>query len=291
MPTKTQSQRLPLVTEVLEKCKTTLAGLPLWKAKEVELNPENISENVFVLSTDLAAFFGVRHNNFLKRNISKLQSEKYLPDHLLTCEQMVEIGSTAQASQKVYALKPNEIEHLAIDIVGTEIHPQKISLLKILQTLETELLQSIDSEDVEEVEEIIPPGTPMITDVLEIYQRTPEGIRLWKMKDVTLTLENVLEKVFILSNELADYFRIRHSHLIHRNIEKLQKERQLPEHLHEIVQMFPVGNDAQVSRLVYMLTRHQTERLIMDFSGPRARQKKFAILNRLQAIGFEPLAE
>jgi hypothetical protein len=38
--------------------------------------------------------------------------------------------------------------------------------------------------------------------------------------------------------------------------------------------MIRIGKSANVYRAIYALTRHQTEHLIMDFSGPKARQKK-----------------
>ncbi len=123
---------------------------------------------------------------------------------------------------------------------------------------------------------------PLITEILEIYMYTPEGIPLWKAKGVDITYDNLLENIFILSSDIASYFKIRHDHLCSQNIAKLQKKKYLSEHLPNFREMFKIGNAAQASRNVYSLTRQQTEHLIMDFAGTRAFQKKHDILNRLQ---------
>ena len=125
---------------------------------------------------------------------------------------------------------------------------------------------------------------PFITDVLELYTKTPEGLPLWKPKGVELTYENLLEKIIILSSDLAIYFNIKHNDLFRRNISKLQKAKYLPDQLRIFAQLIAVGKSAKKTRIVCGLTRHQTERLIMDFSGPKAREKKFEILMRLQSI-------
>ncbi len=127
------------------------------------------------------------------------------------------------------------------------------------------------------------------TESLELYATTPECVPLWKIKGKTLTYENLLENVFILSVDLAKFFEIRHSHLTNQNIAKLQKDRHLTNHLPKIRQMIEVGKGAKRWQDVYVLTKHQTEILIMDFSGTKAREKKIAILKRLQAIETDVL--
>ena len=64
---------------------------------------------------------------------------------------------------------------------------------------------------------------PLITDALELYTRTPEGLSLWKTKGIELSFKNVLKDVFILSTDLADYFDMYHFHLVKQNIYKLLK--------------------------------------------------------------------
>ncbi len=129
----------------------------------------------------------------------------------------------------------------------------------------------------------------MVADVLEIYAITPEGLPLWKKKGIALTYENLLENIFVLSLDLANFFEIRHAHLTNQNIAKLQKEKHLIDHLPKIRQMIKVGKGANRWRDIYMLTKHQTEILIMDFSGTKARDKKIAVLKRLQAIEIDVL--
>ncbi|KOR29557.1 hypothetical protein TI03_02020 [Achromatium sp. WMS1] len=119
--------------------------------------------------------------------------------------------------------------------------------------------------------------------------KAPEGFNLWKSKNVQLTHENLLENIFVLSSDIADFFGVRHFNLLRRNISKLQKEKHLPDHALKIVFMIGVGKSAQREQEIYALTRHQAEILIMDFSGPKARDKKIAILKRLQAIEVDVL--
>ena len=130
---------------------------------------------------------------------------------------------------------------------------------------------------------------PRISELLELYTTTPEGFYLWKSKDIELTYENLLDNVFIISSDLAAFFNIRHAHLTGQNIAKLQRERHLSDHLPKIRRMIEVGKTAKREQIVYALTRHQTEILIMDFVGPKAREKKIAILKRLQAIELDVL--
>ena len=126
-----------------------------------------------------------------------------------------------------------------------------------------------------------------LTDVLEPYRKTPEGITLWKRKGVLLSCENLLENVFILSNDLADYFDVEHKNL-KRNIRKIQQEGYL-KHTLKIERMVEIGASAQRSQSIDALTKHQTELLTADFSGPKARRKKFQILTRLHAIESDVL--
>ncbi|NUM37498.1 MAG: Rha family transcriptional regulator [Candidatus Brocadiae bacterium] len=129
----------------------------------------------------------------------------------------------------------------------------------------------------------------VLTKFLEIYTSTLEGFPLWKSKDLQLTYENLLDNVFILSSDLADFFNIRHAHLTGQNISKLQKEGHLVYHLPKFRRMIEVGKTAKRYQTVYALTRHQTEILIMDFAGPKAREKKITILKRLQSIEVDIL--
>lgn len=124
---------------------------------------------------------------------------------------------------------------------------------------------------------------PLVTDVLELYTKTPEGLPLWKTKGVELSLKNVLKDVFILSTDLAEYFGMHHFHLVKQNIHKIQQEGHL-DHVTKISVMIEAGKTAQREQTVYALTRQQTELLIMDFSGPKAREKKFAIIKRFHAM-------
>ena len=64
---------------------------------------------------------------------------------------------------------------------------------------------------------------PLLTDVLEVYHQTSEGIPIFKTKGIELTLENLDEHLFILSTDISAYFKIRHDHLVERNVRKLQK--------------------------------------------------------------------
>jgi phage regulator Rha-like protein len=130
---------------------------------------------------------------------------------------------------------------------------------------------------------------PLVTDALELYAHTPEGLPLWKSKGVNLGYENLLENIFVLSSELADYFAVRHNDLVQKNICKLQKEGYLADHLRKISHMVEIGSSAKRAQVIYALTRHETEFLIMDFAGPKARQKKLLILGRLHAIEADVL--
>ena len=124
---------------------------------------------------------------------------------------------------------------------------------------------------------------PIVTDVMEVYTKTPEGLSLWKTKGIELSLKNVLKEVFILSTDLANYFDMYHFNLVKQNIHKLQREGYL-DHVIKFNGMIEVGKSAQREQMVYALTRQQTELLIMDFSGPKSRQKKFAIVKRFHAM-------
>lgn len=128
---------------------------------------------------------------------------------------------------------------------------------------------------------------PLLTDVLEPFYQTPEGLTLWKLQGSALTFDNLLESVFILSNDLADYFGIQHKNL-RRNIRKIQKEGYL-KHTLKIERMVEIGSGAQRTQSIEALTKHQTELLTVDFSGTRARKKKFKILTRLHAIETDVL--
>ena len=132
------------------------------------------------------------------------------------------------------------------------------------------------------------PKLPLLPEALEQYATTPEGLPLWKTKGVNLYYENLRENVFVLSSELAIFFEIRHDHLCSQNISKLQQEGILPSDLPKIRDICQFGR-VQRSYIVYALTRPQTEHLIMDFAGPKARQKKHGILDRLQAIEADVL--
>ena len=130
---------------------------------------------------------------------------------------------------------------------------------------------------------------PLVTDVLEPYRKTPDGLTLWKRKGAQLISENLLDNVFLLSNEIADYFAIRHNNLVNQNICKLQQERCLPKRLLNFKQPYLTGNNNEKFRKIYALTRHQTYHLIMDFAGPRARNKKHAIVKKLEEIEADVL--
>lgn len=126
--------------------------------------------------------------------------------------------------------------------------------------------------------------TLLVSDALDIYAQTTEGLPLWKPKGVEITCENFLENILILTSDIAAYFAIRHDNLCSKNISKLQNRKYLPDQLLNFKELITVGKTAQKPRIVYGLTRQQTEHLIMDFSGPRAFQKKHDILNRLHSI-------
>ena len=85
----------------------------------------------------------------------------------------------------------------------------------------------------------------ILTTSLEIYTSTSEDFPFWKPKGVQLTYENLLENIFILSSDLADFFKIRHAHLTGQNIYKLQKEGHLSYHLPKFRRMIEVGKSAK----------------------------------------------
>ncbi|KOR30948.1 hypothetical protein TI05_13215 [Achromatium sp. WMS3] len=122
--------------------------------------------------------------------------------------------------------------------------------------------------------------TPLLEDILEIYTKIPDDLTLWKTKNLQLSHENILENIFVLSTNIASFFNIRHNNLT-RSIYKLQNEGQLPKRLLNFEQPYESGNRTRLTHTVYALTRHQTYHLIMDFSGPKARSKKHAIVARL----------
>ena len=130
---------------------------------------------------------------------------------------------------------------------------------------------------------------PLVTDYLELFATTQEGIALWKPKAAQITCENLLTDIFTLSSEIAAYFEIRHDHLCGQNISKLQLENHLPQRLPNFREPYLSGNKTQRYREIYALTRHETEYLIMDLSGTKARSKKFSILKRLHAIEADVL--
>jgi len=269
------------INNILKKCGFKLAGLDVWKTKGI--NIDTVSEDIFILSSALANYLGIRHDN-LKRNIYNLQKAKHLPSHLLICEEMSLKGKKVHAFHKTYALNRYQVLCLLMDISSSKAKNKKMKLLKELQNLEKKILENIDAQDVEDSPKEDVSKLPLITDVLEPYMRTPEGIQLWKKKGTSITLENVLDNIFMLSSDLAAYFKVRHNNLIYHNIAKLQKDRYLPDHLLKIKHMVRIGSSAKRTQLVYALTRHQTYRLIMDFTGPKAREKKYRILTRLEAI-------
>ncbi len=131
--------------------------------------------------------------------------------------------------------------------------------------------------------------SPLLTDVLEPYRETLEGLTMWKRKGISLTCENLLHSTFFLSVDIAEFFNLRHDHLLNRNIAKLQEEGYLPYHMYKIVHMIATGKSAKRQQTIYALNRHQTERIIVDFTGAKARKKKYAILIRLQMIEEEVL--
>lgn len=101
---------------------------------------------------------------------------------------------------------------------------------------------------------------PSITDALEMYTETPEGLPLWKSKGIELSSQNLLNNIFVLSHNIADYFQIKHNDLFRRNICKLQREGHLPDQLRIFAHLIEVGKSAKISRNIYALNRHQTER-------------------------------
>lgn len=130
---------------------------------------------------------------------------------------------------------------------------------------------------------------PLLTDVLEPYAKTPEGLQLWKTKGVELTYKNLLENVFITSSDIADFFEIQHRNFISRNFFNLRQEGFLTDHTLKIKRMVKIGSSAQRLQTIYALTRQETEFLIMDLSGPKARTKKLEILRSLHAIESDVL--
>jgi len=98
----------------------------------------------------------------------------------------------------------------------------------------------------------------LINEILEPYAQTPEGLPLWKTKNLILNYKNILQNIFLLSTDIASYFKIRHNNLVNQNIHKLFDEGQLSYHLLKIKQMIEVGKTAQRYQTIYALTRHQT---------------------------------
>jgi very-short-patch-repair endonuclease/phage regulator Rha-like protein len=131
-------------------------------------------------------------------------------------------------------------------------------------------------------------NVPFVTDALEFYANTPEGLPLWKTKGLQLTYENLLENVFILSTDIAKYFEIRHYDLVNNNFRKLLSEKYI-KHERNFSFMLNIAHSAQREHIVYAFTTSETEFLIMDFSGPKARKKKLEILQRLQSIEADVL--
>ena len=99
-----KEKELILVSDALEICYVEDGGIELWKIKGIELDSRNFLQNVFILSSDLATHLQKRHDHLLKKNIVKLQQEKYLPEQLPSFVQMVEIGSSARKPITVYGL-------------------------------------------------------------------------------------------------------------------------------------------------------------------------------------------
>ncbi|KOR29556.1 hypothetical protein TI03_02015 [Achromatium sp. WMS1] len=93
-----------LLEDILEIYTKTPEGLPLCKAKNVKLSYENMLKEIIILSSDLAAYFDIKHNDLLRRNVTKLQREQYLldSDQLRTFAQLIEVGKSAQKIRTVY---------------------------------------------------------------------------------------------------------------------------------------------------------------------------------------------
>ncbi len=222
--------------------------------------------------------------NLVNQNICKLQKEGYLKNKMLSCKEDVSTKLTKKAYSMVYPLLALEVKVILVGYSEKNKREEKLKLLTKLENLENDISKISEQEilintNIENTAEY-----PLLDDVLEIYNITKQGIKLWKTKETIITLENVLENIFILSNDLASYFEIRHNNLINQNIVKLQKEKFLPDHVRKIKHMVKIGSDACRPQTIYALTRIQTETVIMDFAGPKAREKKFMILQRLHLI-------
>ncbi|KOR31758.1 hypothetical protein TI05_11580 [Achromatium sp. WMS3] len=106
----------------------------------MQLSHANILDNVFILSTDIASFFHMRHDN-LTRNIYKLQDEELLPKRLLNFEEPFESGNRARRTHTVYALTRHQTYHLIMDFSGTKARSKKHAIVARLESIETYLLQ------------------------------------------------------------------------------------------------------------------------------------------------------
>ena len=286
--TKKQNSQHPFIQEILEKYTTLPEGIPVWKTIGVEITKENFAENLFFLSTDLAAHFSMRHDNFCTQIIVKLLNEGYLTDHFLTGKEMVEIGSAAKRAKIVHGLNCHQTQTLVLDLFNPELRAKKFALFLRLQNLGDELPQHDVNENVADDLLSDTNGIPLLSDTLEIYQKTPEGLFLWKTKNLPLTCENLLENIFLLSDDMADYFGMLHKNFVKQNLHKLFQEKHI-DHALKVKRMIAVGKSAFRSQIVYGLTRQDSEIVITDFTGPRLRQKKIAIIKRLHGIETDVL--
>ena len=157
----------------------------------------------------------------------------------------------------------------------------KIRIVRAFTKLETEVVSGPILAELEERD--------IITGSIELHTITPEGLRLYKTKGIELAYENLLQNLFILSSDLAAHFGMRHDNFVVRNIFKLQQRNILPEHLLNFEEMFSMGNSGKSMRTVYALTRQEAEMVILDLTGPKAAEKKFAIVKRLHTIEAEVL--
>ena len=66
----------PAISEIFETCdELNLGLLRFWKSKGLEISWDNFSDQVFLLSCDLAACLGIPHERFLA-NIAVLPNAK-----------------------------------------------------------------------------------------------------------------------------------------------------------------------------------------------------------------------
>ena len=56
-------EKISFLTSILEPYSKTLEGIPIWKTIGVKLDYENVLDNLFILSIDMATYFEVRHDN------------------------------------------------------------------------------------------------------------------------------------------------------------------------------------------------------------------------------------